>query len=153
MGTYRTNHLHVRQALEITGFKTFYDKVEVLAKHTDKLQFEAPLYQDYVWEVGEIHSEAGEGVEIPTGTFKDKTLYKVVSREGKAYLLVLQLTPSSKVFEGSSNGKGLYFETDLAQACNYFTLRDSGRVYTDDVRASELELKEVLEAELIGKLV
>jgi hypothetical protein len=139
MGTYRTNKLHVRQALEITGTRVYADRVEVLTKHTNKLQFEAPLHSDYVWEVGVVHSEIGSGEEIDKSQFDGKYLYKCVNREGKGYLLILQLFPDSVVYEGGSEGKGLYFETDLGQAVSYFTTRDSGRVYTDDVHAPDFE--------------
>lgn len=142
MGTYRTNKIHVKEAWKIDNFnwdaKTGFWEINLIP--TPFTQFEAPLYSDYIWSLGELHTEASSGELINNKKFKNKKLYKVVNREGDAYLLILQLFPDSKVYEGASSGTGLYFETDILQALGYISYRNSGRIYEDQILIKENEL-------------
>lgn len=98
------------------------------------------MYANFVWSLGEIHSEASSGSTIDVKNFTEKPLYKVVNRGGNAYLLILQLFPDSVVYIGSSTGTGLYFETDIVEALYYTTYRDSGRIYDDIVKVPDIDI-------------
>ena len=125
MGTFRTNRIHVTNVLEIIDFELTESPKErtkgltIKCKKTKLTQFHSPLHTNFIWELGENHTEVSSGEEIEVKNFLDKQLYKIVCRGGKNYIMILNLVQDSKVYSGSSTGKGLYFETDLKEAMKY----------------------------------
>lgn len=138
MGTYRANKLQAAAAYEITKFKFIAkeDVVEVITKATDLTEFGSPMYPKHKWTLGDIEcskfsKEESTAALIPLEDFQDIPLYKLVQRDGKAYVLILKVCPDSKVIAGSNSGAGVYFETSFSKAMTYYTTSGIPLDWTD----------------------
>lgn len=146
MGTYRTNQAIAVAAYLIDSFTYYADtnECEVNLKPTKFTEFASPVYCDHKWTLGEITEEVTlKDRPIPVQQFRGRPLYKVVQRDGQAYLMFLQLTGNSQVYSGASAGCGIYFETDINEALQYINTRGGSLDWTDpEVSITDDDLKE-----------
>lgn len=146
MGTYRTNKAVAVKALEIVHFyyNATSDTVEINTKPTKLTEFGSPVFNHHKWILGDLVEEIEDiGEVLDVSNFEGKPLYKIVQRDGKAYILILSLRPGAKVYAGASTGNGIYFETELSAAIDYYTISGTTLDWTDGDMVPNIKTNEM----------